>query len=210
MNTIMISLYNPYALRMCFRIYSDMLNPPLIFPFYGCIYGSHIEIRKNMVVFVVNKGLKRYQVCINYRGREVVGICAFCYAYCRYEHCWIQMVDDDDYKFFDITHSHIVDQVRNHFFKIDSRWNKDDRDSIECPWLFSRMKAFEQLCTPRTNKYITNYIKRLNTSRYWRLYAQRYMLKRSFSKWKEWYFDPSNEKGFICHLQKHTQEFEKK
>ena len=60
------------------------------------------------------------------------------------------------------------------------------------------MIAFKQKCTPKTKQYIDNFITYLRKKIEKKHVFNKKILKRKFSIWKEWYFNPNNLNGFIA------------
>ena len=210
--TKMWLLKNPYALRLHFRLYAEREHAPLMFLLGECIHGSCVELNKYRVSYKVivhdasTDRYLRYDVWVGYTTSapgghsSVYAISAFCYTYSHDVGCWLQRIDDEDYKAFESVHAQIRDQLQHNFRTIDSGWTENDQDALECPWLFSKMVAFHQECTPNTRKRIRRFVDRLLLSRRWRLRAREIMTNIAFSKWKEWYYDPNNKEGYVKRL----------
>jgi len=158
-------------------------------------HNVRVEISPALVVLEMRGDTGRYQVVINYKENHVVNVCAFVFEYCAHSRAWNQRIGQSDFDKFETIHRWIVTQAQHHFHTIDSRWNENDEE--EHPWLFRKMKMFDQKCTPQTRRHVRRAIDRWIRFRHWRLYARQHMLRRRFNTWKEWYFCPENKGGYM-------------
>ena len=68
------------------------------------------------------------------------------------------------------------------------------------------MIAFKQQCTPKTKTVLRNFIKSLRKNIQSEYFFNEKLIKKIFSIWKDWYFNPENVNGFMKYIKNEYQD----
>ena len=198
-------LENVYALRSYLRLserkyFDDMTMIPL----KNENIESFINITHSSIHYVIaNKEMNyRYECYLSYMGNRIDRLSEFVYYFNTQSLLWHQTFDLDDNDFVKITRERIRMQLQNAFTHIQTGWYATDYECLQSPSWYVNITRFNQSCTPKTRRILLEYIGGLRKAVVSRRFLKKKMLRKVFFAWKEWYFDPKNQGGYVRRLRK--------
>jgi hypothetical protein len=157
--------------------------------------GSNINISNDIIQYSIYVMNYRFD-CIIYYSKKIV-YSVFEIVFQRKSGIWYKVVEYEKEKELENCRTCIMNQLQVMFYRIDTGLAANDVESIESPWMYRKLKEFEQRCRVETRIHVKRFVayirNKLSKLRYFRL-------KRSFDIWKEWYYNPNNLNGYIMHL----------
>lgn len=197
---------NPYALKFFFNYFPLLKHEDMyIFTLNDTNKYYTIEIKHNSISYLIEENMVKYKIVLRYRDKHVQNISIYGSRYIINENLWDQTDDLYIISYFDEFYIQVLLQLQNYFYTINSKCDEIIDDFQDNYWIYCRLKLFEQNCTPKTAKYLQIYRKKLKLKQYfrkWINFMNQIILKRKFEIWKEWYFDPINQQGYIKRLRK--------
>lgn len=197
---------NPYALKFFFNYFPLLKHEDIyIFTLNDTKKYYTIEITHNSISYLIEENMVKYRIVLRYKDKHVQNISIYGSRYIINETLWNQTDDLYIISYFDEFYIQILLQLQYNFYKINSKCDEIINDFQDYYWIYCRLKLFEQRCTPKTAKYLQIYRKKLKLKQYfrkWINFMNQIILKRKFEIWKEWYFDPMNQQGYIKRLRK--------
>jgi hypothetical protein len=197
---------NPYALKFFFNYFPLLKHEDIyIFTLNDTNIYYTIEITHNSVSYLIEENMVKYRIVLRYRDKHVQNISIYGSRYIINENLWDQTDDLYIISYFDEFYIQVLLQLQNYFYTINSKCDEIIDDFQDSYWIYCRLKLFEQNCTPKTARYLQVYRKKLKLKQYfrkWTKFINQIILKRKFEIWKEWYFDPINQHGYIKRLRK--------
>ena len=200
-----VSLDNPYALRAYLRTHPQSRrhhDPTVRLPIQGYHVKSVIRVDNDTLKYVVicPQGTVRCEYVAWYYFRDVHELFEYVFIYSRVTDMWHRHMDYRDVPFVNECREKIRIQFQNAFCTIRSRWNNIDHASLDHPWVAQRLCEFSQRCTPSVTNVVRDYV--VNARRNMMLVRYRHlnMIRTHFKRWKEWYYHPTNEHGYVKRL----------
>lgn len=192
-------LENKYALRSYFHFFgNDFVEDTSVLLIRGR-NRSFLNITENTLHYSIvseDVGL-RYECYVNYEEFEIYSISEYIFFFDTTIMCWRQSVEMDNHEFINATRYFIREQLQNTFRRIESGWKETDFECLQSPMWYANMKSFHQACTPKTRGILMLYRKRLRDGVRVRKRANDNRLRKGFSGWKNWYFNPQNKEGYV-------------
>jgi hypothetical protein len=143
-----------------------------------------------------------YILSINYDGRTIRTISEYVFSYHTVaNNLYSERIQIFQYKESPYIQKHrnlIKLQLQNYFYKIQSGLNLYDIETD--PWYYNEIQSFQQFARLKTTSYIRNFILRLRKNIQSQRHFQKQLLKFFFHAWKEWYYNPFNNNGYIKKL----------
>lgn len=189
-----VPIKNKYILRTFLRLFENRTHILFI---HGCD-ESYIKIFNDSIEYFLVFDNIQYNFIIFYRKNNIIHLSEYVFEYSIETCLWYQTIDYEDSIVINQYRQYILSHLQNCFYSIDTYWT--NTDFLEYPWLYSHMIAFKQKCTPKTKQYIDNFITYLRKKIEKKHVFNKKILKRKFSIWKEWYFNPNNLNGFIKYV----------
>ena len=87
--------------------------------------------------------------------------------------------------------------IKQYFNIIKTLYKSTDSDMISSPWFYNAMKSFEQTMSFKTSKYVKKYISYIRRQLFYKQYYCFNIQRKILYRWKEWYYNPDNENGYI-------------
>jgi hypothetical protein len=160
--------------------------------------GSNITISNDIIQYSIYVMNYRFDCIIFYFNNVVYSVFEIVFQNSSIG-IWYKVVNYEHSEELENCRNCIMNQLQFKFYQIDTGLSANDIESIECPWMFEKLKEFEQKCKKTTcihvKRYVAHIRNQISKLKYFRL-------KRSFQIWKEWYYNPNNLNGYILHLDK--------
>jgi hypothetical protein len=198
-------LENAYALRSYLRLserkYFDEMT---VIPLKNESMDSFINITNSSVYYViVNKEMTyRYDCYASYADTNIYSLSEYVYYLNPESSSWHQTIESDDNNFVKRTREQIRIQLQNAFRHIDTGWHATDLECIQSPSWYAIISRFNQCSTPKTRRILREYIKGLKKAVVSGRFRKKKIVHKVLFAWKEWYFDPKNQGGYLRGLRK--------
>jgi hypothetical protein len=141
-----------------------------------------------------------YKVICNYDFDYISNISEYLRSYSELEGCWTEHYDYENNNLVNIYRNDIKALIKTCFKRIKTLYTSTDSDMIDAPWFYNNMKMFEQTISLKAQNFVKKYVNSLQTQLILRTYYNSQLQKRILNNWKEWYFCPENENGYLKKL----------
>lgn len=192
-----LELKDSTALKIIFETFmkKKINKRNVMIPIKEYFDGSNINISNDIIQYSIYVMNYRFD-CIIYYSKKIV-YSVFEIVFQRKSGIWYKVVEYEKEKELENCRTCIMNQLQVMFYRIDTGLAANDVESIESPWMYRKLKEFEQQCRVETRIHVKRFVayirNKLSKLRYFRL-------KRCFDIWKEWYYNPNNLNGYIMHL----------
>ena len=200
-----VSLDNPYALRAYLRTHPRIrshLDPTVRLPIQGYNVKSVMRVNTDTLSYVVicHEGTIRYECVAWFYSRHVHELFEYVFMYSHVTDMLHRQMNYRDVPFVNECREKIRIQLQTAFCTISSRWNHMDHASLDHPWVAQRLCEFSQRCTPSVANIVQAYVANARRNMMLVRYRHLNMIRTHFKRWKEWYYHPTNEYGYVKHL----------
>ena len=202
-----IDLKNKYSLKAFFI--QNKLN-----------YNNLHQLKSNIVVHINNQSLfdtlylnadsitfhlkindtTWYKVICGHNANTITNVSEYLRSYSEYEDCWTELYDYENNSKVNEYRSNIMKLVKQCFNNIKTLYKSTDSDMISSPWFYNVMKLFEQTMSIKTSKYVKNYIGYIRRQLFYKQYYCFNLQRKMLCSWREWYYNPNNENGYMKKL----------
>ncbi len=203
-NMVMFRIEDKHCLKLHMNLYSELIDEytKITLPLNTYDDSSTVEIAHDAIVYTIytvfTNMLIKYTFKFKYNGRNVedVTVVSYMFSYTRY--AWIQTTDDEQFlDFIKPTTEHIRAQVKQYFRRIEHTWSDHDYESVTNPYWYGLIKSYEQKCTSKTATLLKQYALHLKRQCDANRHNKKRLERSFFNIWKEWYFSPDNNRGFM-------------
>lgn len=155
---------------------------------------------KSITFYLKLDNMLWYKVICHYENDAIINISEYVRSYSELDEYWTEL--------YDYEHNDLVNEYRNDikalvktcFKRIQTLYVSTDSDMIDSPWFYNHMKSFEQLVSLKTQNHVKKYINSIRSQLLLRTYYNSKLQKRILHHWKEWYYCPENEHGYLKKL----------
>lgn len=208
---IIIDLQNKYALKTFFvlnRITLESLNnlnAIIVAPIKSRnpdeINLDTLYVSSDSITFHLKiEDMVWYKVICSYQHDSITNVSEYFRKYSEFEDCWTEMYDYENNNLINEYRNNIKALVQTCFKKITTLYRATDSDMIEYPWFFKFMKSFEQTLSFRTQIYVKKYVNSIRSQLLYKKYYDSKLLRRMLHNWKERYYCPENNDGYLKKL----------
>lgn len=203
-----IDLKNKYALKMFFIVnkltldnYNNLnaiIVAPIIHKNNDGINLDTLYVNTDSITFHLEiDNMLWYKVICHYENDTITNISEYVRSYSELDDSWTEL--------YDYEHNNLVNEYRNDikalvktcFKRIQTLYVSTDSDMIASPWFYNHMKSFEQLISLKTQNHVKKYVNSIRGQLLLRTYYNSKLQKRILHHWKEWYYCPENENGYL-------------
>lgn len=203
-----IDLKNKYSLKMFFILNKltldnyNSLNATIVAPIK---HKNPEEINldtlyvgsKSITFYLKLDNMLWYKVICNYENDTIINISEYVRSYSELDDSWTELYDYEHNELANEYRNDIKALVKTCFKRIQTLYVSTDSDMIASPWFYKNMKSFEQLVSLKTQNHVKRYINSVRSQLLLRTYYNSKLQKRILHHWKEWYYCPENEHGYI-------------
>lgn len=197
---VLFDIEHKNALKFCINLYSELLDryTTITLPLSSYNNGSTIQITNERIVYTIYCSFLKYEFAFHYENRNINNYTIISYVFTHVDNTWIQAVDDNILlEFITPTITNIRLQVRQYFHRIYHQWTDQDEECIVNPFWYKLIQSFEQKCTSKTALCVKRYVEYLRYQSDITQYYIKKLEKRSFKRWREWFFSPYNKNGYV-------------
>ena len=141
-----------------------------------------------------------YKVICGHDANTITNVSEYLRSYSEYEDCWTELYDYENNSKLNEYRSDIMALVKQCFNNIKTLYKSTDSDMIASPWFYKVMKSFEQTMSFKTSKYVKNYIRYIRRQLFYKQYYCFNIQRKMLRSWREWYYNPENENGYMKKL----------
>lgn len=203
--TTLFPLENRYALRSYFRLFGNNFLDDIVVLCLLEHEQSFLYITDKIVHYSILKydmGLQ-YECHVYYDEFLIYTVSEYVFRFNPETLCWHQNVGMNDNEFVNTMRNHIRAQLQNAFRRIEIGWGETDFECLQFPLWYTKIKTFQQCCTPKTRRILISYLERVRKGARLCKRANENRVRRAFLVWKEWYFNPQNKGGYVTRLLKY-------
>ena len=138
-----------------------------------------------------------YKVICTYENDSISSISEYVQSYSEIDDSWTELYDYENNDLVNEYRMDIKSLVKTCFKRINTLYVSTDSDMIASPWFYNHMKSFEQLVSLKTQNHVKKYVNSIRGQLLLRTYYNSKLQKRILNHWKEWYYCPENEHGYL-------------
>ena len=198
-----IELENKYSLKRAmieneYKIKEHVLICPI--KYFTSSTSVYITSSSVLFYFDLDEG-DSFQISCDYEADCITNISESFRVYLDEEDCWQERYDYKEDRFLNSLRTCVRGMFKASFKQITIRHRKDDPDMVESPWFYRNMCSFEQrvsLATlTRLSRFFRSFRKELSYIQGYKEHYYNCLKLRSMIAWREWYYDPSNDAGYV-------------
>jgi hypothetical protein len=199
---VLLNIKNQYSLQKFFDInqfISD--NHIIILPIYNYSLDNYVYINSSFIQFNFKiDEYSNYLFHFTYSQKNIYSISEYVRVFSPIEHYWREMYDYEDNVFINTHREYIRMMLKTCFHNIKTKFKSTDSDMMESPWFYKKMFAFEQRISLYTLTIVRQFINKIRFQLELKKYYHKTLRKNAFCNWKEWYFNPINQHGYLKKL----------
>lgn len=206
-----IDLKNKYSLKMFFIVHKltldnyNSLNATIVAPIkhknedemnLDTLYVSSESITFHLKI----DNMLWYKVICGYENGIISNVSEYVRSYSELDDSWTELYDYENNDLVNEYRNDIKALVKTCFKRIQTMYRSTDSDMIAAPWFYNHMKSFEQPVSLKTQNYIKRYVNSIRGQLLLKAYYNSKLQKRILYHWKEWYYCPDNDHGYLKKL----------
>lgn len=190
-----VSIENKYIFKNFFRLFENVTYYIIFIQGYN---ESYIKIYSDSIEYYLIFDNIEYNFIVIYNNKNIIHVCEYAFEYSIDTCLWRQIFDYEHNININQHRQYILSHLQNYFYNIDMYWTQ--HDFIYHHWIYYHLIAFKQKCTPRTKTILQKFIICLRKNIQKRHIFNTTIIRRKFSIWKDWYFNPDNVNGFMKYI----------
>lgn len=193
-------ILNRYSLQS-FNNLNAIIVAPITHPSSDEINLDTLYVSSDSITFHLKiEDMIWYKVICHYENDSITNVSEYLRKYSEFENCWTELYDYENNNLVNEYRTNIKALVKTCFKRIKTLYRNTDSDMIESPWFFNVMKSFEQTVSFRTESYVKNYVNNIRSQLLFKKYYNSKLQRRILHNWKEWYYCPENNYGYMKKL----------
>ena len=206
-----IDLKNKYSLRKFFSLNKltlencNHLNATIVVPIkhknLDEINLDTLYVTSDSITFHLKiEGMIWYKIICHYENHCITSVSEYLRSYSEFEDCWTEHYDYENNNLVNEYRTYIRALVKTCFRRIKTQYINTDSDMIDAPWFYNNMKLFEQTASVKTQDYVKKYVHSIRRQLILKTYYNSKLQKRILHTWKDWYYSPENNNGYMKKL----------
>ena len=199
---VLFDMKNEHSLQKFFvskQFISD--NHIIILPIHNYSLDNYVYLNSSSIRF--NFKIDEYSSYLfhfTYCHKNINSISEYVRVFSPIENCWVEIYNYEDNVFINTHREYIRVILKTYFQNIKTNFKSTDSDMIESPWFYKKMCAFEQRISLYTLTIVRQFIHKIRCQLKYKKYYHKTLQKNAFCNWKEWYFNPINQHGYLKKL----------
>lgn len=199
---VLIDIKNKYSLQKFFVTNEFISDNHIIFlPIHNYSLDNYVYLNSSSIRFNFKiDEYSDYLFTCTYCHKNINFISEYVRVFSPIEHCWKEIYEYQDNVFINTHREYIRMMLKTCFHNIKTNFKSTDSDMIESPWFYQKMCAFEQRISLYTLTIVRQFIHKIRFQLELKKYYHKTLRKNAFCNWKEWYFNPINQHGYLKKL----------